>query len=204
MKKKIITVCLLLSIISALAIGGTLAYFTDNETKENVFVMGEVDIELTETEWTAPDKVYPGIAYDKNPVVKNVGDDAAWIRVDVTLSDAQAFIAAATKYEIDDLSVIFIGHDEQKWTLAEKNRDTAKDTLTYSYYYNDLLSADASTEAIFTQVKIPGQFNVADMAAIGDNFTITIQAHAMQTADDYDTVQEAFDAYIFEAKVPLQ
>ena len=107
---------------------------------------------------------------------------------------------AAGKYQITDLAVIFGGHDEAKWTLAGIDQDTEKDTLTYSYYYNALLEAGKSTDAIFTQVKIPGQFNNADMKAIGEDFNITIQAHAMQTADDYDTVQEAFAAYIFEAK----
>ena len=200
MKKKIVTLCVVICLLVVAAIGGTLAYFTDNETATNVFTMGKVDIELTETEWVAPDAVYPGIAYEKNPVVKNVGDDSAWIRVDVTLSDAAAFVTAAGKYQITDLSVIFDEHDETKWTRAEIVQDAEKDTLTYSYYYNDLLEAGESTDAIFTQVKIPGQFNNADMKAIGENFTITIQAHAMQTADDYDTVQEAFAAYIFEAK----
>ena len=200
MKKKIVTLCVVICLLVVAAIGGTLAYFTDNETATNVFTMGKVDIELTETEWVAPDAVYPGIAYEKNPVVKNVGDDSAWIRVDVTLSDAAAFITAAGKYQITDLSVIFDEHDETKWTRAEIVQDAEKDTLTYSYYYNDLLEAGESTDAIFTQVKIPGQFNNADMKAIGENFTITIQAHAMQTADDYDTVLEAFAAYVFEAK----
>ena len=200
MKKKIAALCVVICLLAVAAIGGTLAYFTDNETATNVFTMGKVDIELTETEWVAPDAVYPGIAYEKNPVVKNIGDDSAWIRVDVTLSDAAAFITAAGKYQITDLSVIFDEHDETKWTRAEIVQDAEKDTLTYSYYYNDLLEAGESTDAIFTQVKIPGQFNNADMKAIGENFTITIQAHAMQTADDYDTVQEAFAAYIFEAK----
>ena len=200
MKKKIAALCVVICLLAVAAIGGTLAYFTDNETATNVFTMGKVDIELTETEWVAPDAVYPGIAYKKNPVVKNVGDDSAWIRVDVTLSDAAAFITAAGKYQITDLSVIFDEHDETKWTRAEIVQDAEKDTLTYSYYYNDLLEAGESTDAIFTQVKIPGQFNNADMKAIGENFTITIQAHAMQTADDYDTVLEAFAAYVFEAK----
>lgn len=200
MKKKIAALCVVICLLAVAAIGGTLAYFTDNETSTNTFTMGKVDIELTETEWVAPDAVYPGIAYAKNPLVKNIGDDSAWIRVDVTLSDAAAFVAAAAKYQITDLSVIFDGHDESKWTLAGTAQDTEKDTLTYSYYYNTLLEAGVSTDAIFTEVEIPGQFNNADMKAIGENFTITIQAHAMQTADDYNTVQGAFAAYIFEAK----
>ena len=200
MKKKIAVLCVVICMLAAAAIGGTLAYFTDNETSTNVFTMGKVDIELTETEWVAPEAVYPGIAYAKNPAVKNIGDDSAWIRVDVTLSDAAAFIAAAGKYQITDLAVIFEGHDEAKWSLAEVVQDAEKDTLTYCYYYNTLLEAGKSTDPIFTKVKIPGLFDNTDMETIGENFTITIQAHAMQTADAYNTVQGAFAAYTFEAK----
>ena len=62
MKKKIVTLCVVICLLAVAAIGGTLAYFTDNETATNVFTMGKVDIELTETEWVDPDAVFPGIA----------------------------------------------------------------------------------------------------------------------------------------------
>lgn len=200
MKKKTLIMALVVCLIAVVAIGGTLAYFTDNEEKVNTFTMGKVDITLTESKWEAPDNTYPGIAYPKNPVVTNVGDDPAWIRVDVTLSDAKAFMDAAAKHNITDLSMIFAGHDESKWMLAGKNYDSTKNTLTYSYYYKALLDPNKDTGEIFTSVKIPGAFNVADMSAIGTDFTITVQAHAIQTSDDYNTVEEAFAAYVFEAK----
>ena len=204
MKKKTLSLVLVLRLIAVAAVGGTLAYFTDNEEAVNTFTMGNVDIELTETDWVAPSNAAPGIAYDKNPVVKNIGENDAWVRVDVTLSDAVAFRTAADKYGITDLSTILVGLDKTNWISAgSETYDATNNTLTYSYYYKNTLTVGSSTEALFTAVKLPGAFNNADMAAIGasdDNFTVTIKAHAIQTSDDYNTVEEAFAAYVFEAK----
>lgn len=193
MKKKTMALCLALVLIVVAAVGGTLAYFTDEDSKTNTFTMGNVNIELTEANWNAPDNALPGVAYAKEPVVKNIGKNSAWIRVDVTLSDARAFKTAAAEYNINDLSGIFTGHNESKWTRAAITEGA--DTLTYSYYYNSLLAPGANTEALFTAVEIPAQFDNEDMAAIGDNFTITIKAHAIQASDDFDTVQKAFAKY---------
>lgn len=48
MRKKIIVACLSLALVATVAIGGTLAYFTDKDQVTNVFTVGKVDIELRE------------------------------------------------------------------------------------------------------------------------------------------------------------
>lgn len=47
MKKKLLSLCLVLA-LALTAIGGTLAYFTDTDTKDNVFAVGGVKIALIE------------------------------------------------------------------------------------------------------------------------------------------------------------
>lgn len=198
MKKKILTLSLVVALAATAIIGGTLAYFTDNEEVTNTFTVGDVDITLTETEWEAPVTAVPGDTYQKNPVVTNVGENDAWIRVDVTISDAAAFKAAAADKQITDLATIFKNHDESKWTRASISEDTTKDTLTYSYYYNTVVSAKTGTTgAIFTAVEIPDAFDNSDMKAIGD-FTITIEAHAIQVSEDFATPEAAFAKYVSE------
>ncbi len=49
MKKKIITLCLVIALLSVAVIGGTLAYFTDVDQATNEFTVGNVDIDLYET-----------------------------------------------------------------------------------------------------------------------------------------------------------
>ncbi len=202
MKKKILSVCLVVAIAVLAIAGASLAYFTGNDNATNTFTFGNVDIKLTETEWKA-DKVdvVPGIAYAKNPVVENIGKNDAWIKVDVTLSNAEAFMTAAAKYEITDLSTIFTIDEETfdtKWALAGTELDEENDTLTYSYYYDALLAPEEDTGALFTEVTIPADFNNADIKAVGPEFTITITAHAMQDAN-FENVAAAFAEYTFEA-----
>jgi predicted ribosomally synthesized peptide with SipW-like signal peptide len=48
MKKKIITLCLVIAMLSVAVIGGTLAYFTDEEQARNEFTIGNVEIDLWE------------------------------------------------------------------------------------------------------------------------------------------------------------
>lgn len=47
-KKKIILVVASLCMVAALAIGGTIAYFTDTDKATNTFTVGNIDIEVTE------------------------------------------------------------------------------------------------------------------------------------------------------------
>lgn len=197
MKKKILALCLVAALAFIAVAGASLAYFTDKDAKTNTFTLGNVDIELNEESWEEPEAVAPGIEYDKDPVVENTGANDAWIRVDVTLSDAAAFKAAAKKHQITDLSVVFAGHDTTKWTLAaDPVFDETADTLTYSYYWNTVLEVGDSTDALFTSVTIPAAFDNGDMEAIGENFTIDVTAHAIQTADSHDNVKDAFASYV--------
>ena len=196
MKKKIISLCLVAALVVVAIAGTSLAYFTDKDAKTNTFTLGNVVIELNEENWAAPTAAVPDVEYAKDPVVTNIGENDAWIRVDVTLSDAAAFTAAAEKHQITDLATIFAGHDETKWTLAgEPVYNNENDTLTYSYYYNTVLAVDESTEALFTSVTIPAVFDNDDMKEIGTDFTIDVTAHAIQTADSYSTVADAFAHY---------
>lgn len=196
MKKKIISLCLVAALAVVAIAGTSLAYFTDKDAKTNTFTLGNVDIELNEENWAAPTAAVPDVEYAKDPVVTNIGENDAWIRVDVTLSDAAAFTAAAERHQITDLATIFADHDETKWTLAgEPVYNNENDTLTYSYYYNTVLAVDKSTEPLFTSVTIPAVFDNDDMKEIGADFTIDVTAHAIQTAESYGTVAEAFAKY---------
>ena len=196
MKKKIISLCLVAALAVVAIAGTSLAYFTDKDAKTNTFTLGNVDIELNEENWAAPTAAVPDVEYAKDPVVTNIGEKDAWIRVDVTLSDAAAFTAAAERHQITDLATIFADHDETKWTLAgEPVYNNENDTLTYSYYYNTVLAVDKSTEPLFTSVTIPAVFDNDDMKEIGADFTIDVTAHAIQTADSYSTAAGAFANY---------
>lgn len=67
MKKKVFSVTLVAILVALISVNGSLAYFTDNDIKTNVFTMGKVDIDITEKadgdldgDGTPDDNVKPG------------------------------------------------------------------------------------------------------------------------------------------------
>ena len=48
MKKKITAIALVVCLVAVAIVGGSLAYFTDEEEATNTFEVGNVDITLTE------------------------------------------------------------------------------------------------------------------------------------------------------------
>lgn len=71
-KKTILVAAIAVMLVAALVVGGTLAYFTDKtEAVKNTFTVGNVGIDLTETEWDAKadHTLVPGKSYGKNPTI---------------------------------------------------------------------------------------------------------------------------------------
>ena len=70
-KRKVLTLALTVCIVAILAIGGTLAYFTDTDDATNTFTVGGVKIELIEQQRNADSSALVGFEQDKNlmPIV---------------------------------------------------------------------------------------------------------------------------------------
>ena len=213
-KKKVLTASLAISLVAILSFG-TIAWFNaTSEEVTNKFMIADSDgnnepdfsVELFETkegvEVTGKEyiDILPNATLDKNPTVRNTGDYDMYTRVVVTLSDAQAWIDASFKYDLVSNSDVQGSQDtileemidlNSKWERynAPVYNSTA-DTLTYVYYYVDVLegvkgttqSEDKITEALFTKVTIPYQLQKEDMNYGSDKgFTITVKAEAVQS-----------------------
>lgn len=148
MKKKIIALALVLCLVAVAVVGGTLAYFTDEDNAENVFTVGNVDIDLTEPKWEETGKAeaedaYPGEPLAKDPTVTNIGKNPCFVRVSVSNLDQfgdAGMIIYRTDYVDNALS--------SEWTYYEG----------YYYYHkegNGVLAAGATTDALFDQIVIP-------------------------------------------------
>lgn len=84
-KRKILTLAMALSMIAILAVGATLAYFTDAEKATNTFTIGDVDITLNET-FTKDSKLIPGVDVTKAVNVSLVdGSENSFVRVHVAV-----------------------------------------------------------------------------------------------------------------------
>ena len=160
MKKKILSLTLVVCLLAIAVVGGTLAYFTDTDAKDNVFTVGNVDITLTETEWDstgsvdAPE-VYPGEPLAKNPVVHNVGANPCFVRIQVTGLDS---LAPAGEIALRNL-------DTTNWTKVGDY-----------YYYNTVVAAEEDTTELFTHIVMPTDLT----NGYTDSYTVNVTAEAVQ------------------------
>ena len=67
MKKKILSIALVVAMVAVIA-AGSLAYFTDKDSAENKFTVGNVDIKLNET-FEQNSKLLPGIDVNKDVTI---------------------------------------------------------------------------------------------------------------------------------------
>ena len=176
-KKKLGTGLIALALVGVIGVGGSLAWFTDNDTATNTFTVNHVDIELTETSWGGNDQVFmPGATITKNPVVTLADESSnAYVRINgVQLVVTPDGDREPTKlsYTLEDLNV----------TLGDGWK---KGTDGY-YYYQTALSNDSddtkATTALFESITLPGKDWNNQYA--GATVDIEILAEAIQ-ADNY-------------------
>lgn len=213
MKKKILAVSLIVSLVAIAALGATLAYFTDTSTVDNTFTLGNIDIELEEIvanvggqaqtiteeqEGFAYNTLVPGDSVRKEPYIKNVGNNDAYVMMVLELSDFADFDAAKIgKFAIDGVN---FGGDltgttlpgNTKWYLVEDETATEGEKTVYRAYliYGSVLpdGADSKTVAPFTGLTLGTDFTSDDREGL-DGFEIGIKAYAIQAENL--TVQNA-------------
>lgn len=180
MKKKLF-VCAILVICLSLLAYGTLAYFNYQETATNVITAGNVRIALQE--WSRPAggkqapfedvlDVLPGQSVSKVVEIKNVGGQAAWVRI--ALDKAISLVDSS---ETPDVALVSYDIDTEHWTLQDGY-----------YYYNEALQPGETTQPLFTEVRFS-----ADMgnAYQGSTVTVRVDAQATQVANNGESVFEA-------------
>lgn len=210
-KKKLLSLSVVIIMIAILSFS-SLAWFSDADEITNEFMIADSESEPDEIfsvdVWEDVDEdgeadvdqdghtyenILPGGRYYKQPYVENTGAYDQFIRVKVTVNNADAWIAALGNGY--DLGTMFEGHDESLWTRYEPGvYNGAENTYTMTFYLNKILEPDAK-EILFTHVVIPSELTQNDMVFIGGSFTLNIVAEAVQTenlGDGVDTAVEAF------------
>lgn len=164
---------LVLSLVVALAavIGtGSLAYFTDTDNAENEFTVGDIDIEVIEENWDAAsshENLYPGQVIEKDPVVKNNGENPCYVRLQITGWDS---------LKNAGLSQSVIGYSTGGTTGAFGSNWVLH---TDGYlYYTAPLAKDASSSAVFDSIIIPTDV-INDGS--GTEYKIDVVAQAVQS-----------------------
>ena len=82
-KRKTLALALTLCMVAILAIGGSLAYFTDTDEETNTFTLGNVKIDLKETFDKEHAVLRPGSQttnkIEKKVWIENVGSESAYV-----------------------------------------------------------------------------------------------------------------------------
>ena len=189
MKKKLTIAALVVMLVALLLTGISIAYFTDEAEVENVFTIGDIDITLTEPSWDEDEvkDVLPGVEYAKDPIVKNVGDNPAYIRVEIKIDgyNGQTVAPSAFLMNLDkDGKFNLVTDSDGLVVLESKEALEPNGTLT-----------------VFNSVKIPAELTENDLPGDGEEFTITVTAKAIQS-EGFTTATEAFDALDGETTTP--
>ena len=161
---------------------GTLAYFTDKDTRANVITIGHVTGTLTETDEHMRDdnttgkdytNVNPGDVLDKDPTVTlDKESEDAYVRVSINYEGLTKEQALAIENNLD----ISAG-----WTNSEDGY----------YYYNEILSNKTgaiNSSKVFSKVTIPTEWG-NEIAGI--TFNINVKAEFIQSDNFTPVTDEA-------------
>lgn len=164
MKKKIVTLSLVVALAATAVIGGTLAYFTDTDEKTNVLTVGNVDITLTEPNWDKTgskdaEDAYPGEPLAKDPTVTNDGANPCFVRVKVEWDENIGPMEYRTGYESGKLG--------EGWV-------DGKDGY---FYYEGVLEVGETTDALFDQIVVPVELENDDTDTA---YNVVVSAQAVQ------------------------
>lgn len=211
-KKKVFIAALALCLVAVISMG-TLAWFSDSDSVTNKFYVADSEDDTPDEIFSVDvwektpesDKDQDGYEYEnilpgdlllKTAHVENTGHYDQYIRVTITISDAQAWINA---FGADfDATQVFDGYDATMWdaahtwnNLVDADDIAAVEEIVYVLYYNDVLPAGEDF-VVFENVKIPESLTQEQAAALGHEFSITVTAQAVQTENVGDSAYEAF------------
>ena len=215
--EKIIIGILTLGLIAALCIGGTMAYMTDWEDKENTFTVGTLDVALEEKNWDAGDggeNVVPGDTFEKDPVIKGVKNDS-YVRSRIIIKDSAGNVIT----DPGRLTLIrtMIKFDSTYDAITQKNGTVIVPGESYSlsdisglpmvnpaftevetgkageycYTYNNVLK-EGENVALFTNVVVPTDWSQIQLDSAGA-FGIDVIVEAIH-AKNFENAAEAFSA----------
>ena len=226
MKKSMVLSALILVIATITFVGTTIAYFSDTKQSANTFTSGNVEIVMTESA-VKPDaignlvadpskpriegtpvgvlndygKIYPGQSVCKDPIVKNIGSENAWIAVKVTLTDGMGDLRKVIGYNPDvtdlvDIELLLSGglldervhvgmwnglHDvcyNDRYAMVQVPT-ASKDVYEFYFFMLAPLST-GETVNVFDSLTVPAEWDNLEMKELSE-LKIEVTAYAVQT-----------------------
>lgn len=210
MKKKVLTVCLVAVIAIMAVAGASLAYLTDTDAEDNVFTVGNVQIDLTEN-FSQNSKLLPATGsaqqgtlvngVQKEVFVTNTGSEDAYVRVHIAipaiLDNGDPSFDASQNVLHFYFAKDSIGANKWNWSKslgspydANWNYYTTNiDDIEYGVYvvtYEKALAPKETTVSAMSQVYLDKDVTSSDISKIcdilGNNWHMYVVAEGVQAA----------------------
>lgn len=205
MNKKLKKGILIAAAAGVLCAGGTVAYLTDYDATVNEFTVGKVDVELKEPGWNPQDnqKLLPTQEIAKDPQVKNIGNNDAYVYLEVSVPIRSVKTADAQGNLIQQKDTeLFTYAANQNWTLLQSARKDSNQVYTYAY--NKIVKPSETSEALFEKVVFA---NIVEGQLDNEKIDIPVRTYAIQTANTggntgsvAEQAKTAFQKYINQNK----
>lgn len=189
MKKKLIAIFLCVALAAVAIVGASLAYFTDTDTKTNVFTTGKVDITLNDT-FEQGSKLVPAVV-EEDGTINNAVEKTVSVTNDKGSEDAYVRVHIAIPTSIRSLIGLWTFEGAENWEGASDTRvDTPNYTTTingvsydvFVFTYTDVLTAEDSTSNILDAVTMEDTATNDEIAAVNGTFNIIVFAEGTQAA----------------------
>ncbi len=186
---------------------GTLAYLTDSESAVNTFTVGNVSIDLAETDVDGDGdplkneyRLVPGEEYVKDPTVTvNAGSENSYVRMVMTVYN-WSVAEDALVFTTPPSDTLLGGYDSAVWVPSGVVLNDDEDTAAFEFrYYTtaDGSAGDNELPALFETLIVPGTVTGDELQALYDGgFKMVVEGHAIQAAgfQSADDAWAAFDA----------
>lgn len=187
------TVIMVLMLILSVLIGSTAAtYILNTEKRNNIFLFGNVNIQLIEEDWndlSKDDKILsPGKTVKKDPQVRNTGECSAYIFLKIAVPKCEKIRVVNSEEEIINLpqneldnskGVELFDYDiNDNWESISASEENA-DYNEYIYGYKTIVQPGEVTEKLFNEVTF---LNIVEgEIEQGEDLNIVVEAIAVQS-----------------------
>lgn len=180
-------------LVLLLAIGGISAYFTSTDNATNSWAVGDVTIDLLEAEYdkvpeTERQNITPNKVFTKDPVVKNIGTNDAFVFLRFSVPKKEVRIAGQDgSAQASQVQELFDYTINEGWTKVTEDTSAA-DKNTYVYAYGTeaackALAAEASTPSLFKDNQITFINIIEGQGLEGTTLEIPVESFGIQTTD---------------------
>ena len=182
--------------------GLTMAYMRDKDQATNVITVGDVTVDLTETNWKPETgvNILPRTEVAKNPEVTNTGSVDAWIFLKVRSPKKNIItVDNKTKRKKPAADVeLFSFTPNSKWELVSKTDKGSE--VEYVYGYKDIVKTKEKTQSLFDSVTMVNYLEGSIDKK--EKLTLPVEAMAVQwNVDKADVgLKKIYDYYLSQDK----